>query len=302
MGEESNYLFLTGKVRAMEKELFDLSRYSRLMEHKDTESLVNDLADSPYSGFITAEDFEKGLREFIYDRYDYFRKKMDDSAVLDIFMIKNDILNYMNFEKGIKEEDLYGQGVFKAGWWKEDRQPVFFRKVRERMSKMTRAKDKDVPDENIIEKVCVDIVNETYAGRIKSRFIEGYWSCTIDIKNLFINLYRRNSGIYLSGGSINENFWRDINIEEEIPLKLKAQPYADRLFAEEDRSKWDNITRTWLGRLIRKMRMVSFGPEPVVAYMLSILEEAFNLGMIRTGLNMGLENVRIKEGLSLAYI
>ena len=64
---------------------------------------------------------------------------------------------------------------------------------------------------------------------------------------------------------------------------------------------WELILRRWMGGLIKEMRKITFGPEPVVAYLLSVIEEVFNIRMIYTGINLGLDPAEIRKKLNLGY-
>lgn len=300
--QSSRYLFLVGKVRVLEKELFDFARFNRLIENKNIEDFLNDLSDSRYHNFIIKGEFETGLKSYIYSHYDYFRKNMPDSTVLDIFMIKNDILNYINFFKGLEKDEFYEPGVFKGEWWKGGRLPLFFRKVEERLKKLLRSKEISQAQERMIEKVCVDIINEDYIKSIQSSMVLDYWKCMIDIKNLFKNIVHPQGQYYLAGGNIKESFWREVNVNEDIPPKLEAQSYMKKILEEKNRINRELILRRWLGGLVKEMRKITFGPESVVSYFLSIIEEVMNLRLIYTGINLKYSTAEIKGKLNLSYV
>lgn len=300
--QSARYLFLVGKIRVLENELFDSARFNRLMENKNTEDFLNDLSDSRYRDFIIKGNYETGLKNYIYSQYDYFQKNMHDSTVLDIFMIRNDILNYINLIKGLKEDRCYEPGVFKGLWWKEDRLPPFFIKVEERLKKILRSKEINRAEEKMIEKVCVDIINEDYIKSISSSMVLKYWKFTVDIKNLLKNVNHPQEQYYFSGGNIEESFWKKVKISEDMPSKLEVQPYMKKVLNEKDRISWELILRRWLGGIFKEMRKITFGPEPVLSYFLSSIEEIFNLNVIYTGINLKLSTDEVKEKMSLTYV
>jgi len=300
--QSSRYLFLVGKIRALEKKLFDSSRFSRLTENKDTKSFLNDLSDSAYHDFIVKENFERGLKKYIHSRYDYFRKNMQDSAVLDIFMIRNDILNYINYHKGLRGDEFYESGVFDSRWWKTNKLPGFFVKVEGRLKKVLGTKGINEAEERLIEKVCMDEVCDRYIKYIPSRMVLEYWRFMLDIKNLLRNVNNPQERYYFSGGNIKESFWKEVKVSEDIPPKLEVQSYMKRILEERNRIKWEPVLKRWMGYLIKEMRKITFGPEPVVSYFLSIIEEAVNLTLIYTGINLELSDSEIKEKLNLAYV
>jgi hypothetical protein len=303
MGKNSSqYLFLTGKVRALEKKLFDASKFNRLTEKEKTKSFLNDLADSGHHDFLIHEDFDKGLRNYIYFHYDYFRKNMADSTVLDIFMIKRDILNYINHIKNLKKIEFYEPAVFKHDWCKEKILPSFFLKVEEKLRKMLGPKEISRAGEAIIEYACIEIVQEEFISKLTEGRILDFWKYTIDIKNLLKKINSPQTGYYLKGGNIKQSFWIETKIGEDMPPKVEIQPYIKLIAEEENRMNWEYIIRRWIGSFIKEMRKITFGAEPVVSYLLSIIEESINLRTIYTGIQMGLSPLEIKEKLNLAYV
>jgi vacuolar-type H+-ATPase subunit C/Vma6 len=76
----------------------------------------------------------------------------------------------------------------------------------------------------------------------------------------------------------------------------------ERLKTVNDRNLWEPELRRFLSKLLKDMRKNTFGPEAVVAYILSVKEEIKNLNLIYTGLGMGLDKNIMKENLNLAYV
>lgn len=300
--QSPEYLFLTGKIRALEKELFDLPRFSRLMEHKDQKDFIDDLADSRYYQFINNKDFERGLSEYIGYNYSYLKKKMQNSAPLDIFMIRYDILNYINLLKGLEDDSYFEAGVFKTQWWKKDKYPVFFIEAEKRIKRMSGTTDAFGVQEGLIEKVCMDLAYDRLKDSIGSKKVLEYWKYSIDILNLLKNANHPISRHYMGGGNIEETFWKNINVKEEMPGKLTAQSYVKEIMDESNSIMWESKLNRWLGKLIKDMRKMTFGPAPVVSYLLSLIEETKNLKYIHTGINLGMSGESIFEKLNLAYV
>jgi V/A-type H+-transporting ATPase subunit C len=299
---DSSYLFLTGKVKVLEQRLFDFSRFSRLLENENIKNFINDLSDSGYHEFVSHGNFEAGVKEFIYNSYEYLRKKMSDPHVLDIFMIKDEITNYINHLKDFKKEEFYGSGAFKPKWWKIKELPSFFVKAEENIQKKLGPKDIKNANENLIEKMCMDMVWSDYVNGIKSPMIRNYWNYMIDIKNLIKNINGISGGYYFAGGNIKEEFWKEIVIGEDMPPKVEAQPYTKIIAEESDRSNWELLLKQWLGGFVKEMRKITFGPEPVAAYLISLQEEAYNLNLIYTGIQMEMPKLVIQEKLSMSYV
>jgi hypothetical protein len=295
-------LFLVGKIRALEKELFDSSRFYRLLENKTETSFINDLSDSRYQKYVAENGFERGLKKYSHYIYVFFRENIDVPAVLDIFMIKRDISNFINYIKGIKAESVYNAGVFSEDWWKKDKMPPFFRRVREKLVKIMEGGDISRTEDRLIEKICLDCLSEEYFRDIKSAMILDYWKYTIDTGNLLRNLNHPQPAYYWSGGNIDERFWENVDVREDIPKKLEVQPYIRDVAVESGYTAWEIRLRKWLSRFLKQMRKISFGNEPILSYFLCLLEEMTNLRLIYTGIRMEMDPRVTRESLNLAYV
>ena len=96
------------------------SRFSHLLENKDADGFFSDLSDTKYKQFITGGDFSIGLEGYVLSVYRYFKKKITDTRALDIFMIKEDALNFIGYASGGVKKDFFRSSVLKEGWWDKE--------------------------------------------------------------------------------------------------------------------------------------------------------------------------------------
>lgn len=293
----------------MEKGLFNPAMFDRLIENKTVDGLLNDLSDTKYKQFLNLnkEDFSMGLRKYILSIYLDFRKRISLPGILDIFMINEDVINLINYVKNPDLKGIFLPGVFAINWQDEKHWPGLFHTIERKIVKILNGKPLSEAYDNLIEKVCMDIVYEKWVKHIRDVLILNYWNYMIDIKNMLINLnhlgvYHPAPVFYFSGGHIEEGFWKHAKVVENIPDKLKIQPFMKYVLGEKEYISWEEKLARFLGKLLREMRRITFGPAPVVSYFLSSLEEIKNLNLIHTGINLELKKEQLKQRLNLAYV
>ena len=70
----------------------------------------------------------------------------------------------------------------------------------------------------------------------------------------------------------------------------------------KDKTVWESKLPLFLGGLMKEMRKITFGPEPIISYLLSLKEEVRNIVMIYIGLKMNMDREIIKQQLCTAYV
>ncbi len=300
--DRSSYLFLVGKVRFLETQLFRESDLTRFLENSSEEALINDLQNTKYGKLLSDYDFNMALDTYIYQSWLEFKKKVEDSRILDLFMLKRDVLNFINYKKGIDAEKYYAGGVFKLNRDEENPYlPPIFKETEERLAKYSVDKSETIPD-NLVEKVFMDIVTENYINPLETGLIKNYWQDMVDINNLLKNVNYKKPEYYWAGGKIESSFWEKVRVSEEIPSKISSKKYMKAVGQQSKPTEWELKLHQYLLKYIKSMKKITFGPEAVVAFMLSLFTEVKNLNMIRAGINLGLEKKEIKANLILGYV
>ncbi len=307
--QNSDYLFLVGKVRVFENKLFDRGRFRRLIETGSRERFIKELSDTKYrlsaeriknddnrSNFIIACD------GYLYEVYRNFKNKVEDSSFLDIFMLESDIADFVDFARGAECKESYCRGVLNINWAEAEDLSGFFKEAQNKIEKIQSGASLNEISYFLIEKVCMDMITEKYLKNVQSPALREYRRYYIDTKNLLAKANMNVNDSFLRGGNIDTHFWKRVNISDGIPRKIKSQPYMQNIKSTGNRNLWEPEIRRFLSGLLKNMRKHTFGPEAVTAYMLSIKEEIKNLSLIYTGLGMGLGEDLIKDNLNLAYV
>lgn len=296
---KSRDLYAVGRIRALEKELFDQGRFSRLAENNSTESFTADLSDTKYAPYLKEVGISRGLDEYFQDAYLFIRDNSSHPEIVELFHFRRDIMNYLNSVKEIEDQGAYSPGILKEGWWKMEKLPPIFREVESELKK-SYPTPAEAPD-NFIEKTAMDAALRNFSLKDSGKRIQKFYSDYIDIRNLLMNLFNPEA-FYWTGGSISEKEWDDISISKEIPHKLASRSFIKFVSGHKDHFGWEVILSRWLSSRIRDMRLITFGPEPAAAYYLSLREEINNLRTLLTGILTGAAPDDIKERLNLEYL
>jgi len=296
---KSRDLYAVGRIRALEKELFDQGRFSRLAENASAEKFATDLSDTKYAPFIKESGLHRGMEEYLHRAYLFIRENSSNPEAADIFHFRRDIMNYINRLRGIEEDDAFSPGPLGDLWWKKEKLPPVFRRIEDSIRKKYNSVS-EAPD-SYIEKASMDEALNTFPLENSGRAVRKYYADYVDIRNLMMNLFNEKA-FYWEGGSVKPAEWDDISIAKEIPHKLAARGYVRAVSGHKDLFTWEVILASWLSSGIRDMRMITFGPEPAVAYYLSLREEINNLRTVLTGILSFADPDEIKGRLNLEYL
>ncbi|MEA3507251.1 MAG: V-type ATPase subunit [Elusimicrobiota bacterium] len=304
--QSSDYLSLVGKVCVYETGLFDRGVFHRLIDSGSLLKFTKELSDTKYRRAVESmkegNHFISACKGYIYAQYFHFRSKLHDSKFLDIFMLENDISNFVNFARGAECNESYCRGISGINWAEAENLEGFFRDAAENLSKIEPAAALEDFSYSLVEKVCMDMVTDRFLENISSRAIKAYRRYYIDTKNLLTKANNPEGEIYLKGGNFEPGYWESVDIAGGIPRRLKLQPYMKNIRSSKDRTLWEPEIRRFLSGFLKDMRKNTFGPEAIIAYILTLTEEVTNLNLIYTGLGMGLEKDIMKENLNLSYV
>lgn len=285
-------LYLTGKIRVYETRLLGRGEFARFLENKLPDNFLRELKDTPYGDYLQEADLDSATVQYIEDIYRYFRKDMGDEAVmLDAFMLKKKVAGYIENIKD-KQREQGEKRIFSIS----SSDPEIVKKARKNLQGSGNLSDRE------IEKAFMDAADDAYIKKFSSHKLKKLWEDYIDIKNFLNNLRHIERGFYFKGGYIKPSFWEAVDCRQEIPDKLQARPFMKALAREENPEKYELKLRRWLGGVFKGLRKITFGPEPVCAFLLTLMSEVENLTTVYAGLKMGMAPERIEENLYYSHV
>lgn len=313
---DTEFAYSVAKVRAVENRLLDRVKLARLSEADGVIEAVKILKESGYEG-ETAEQMLSFERE---KTYAFLRDISPSKEAFDIFLVKND---YHNIKVLLKAEFL-GEN-FDFLLTDSGRYPA--QKLKNMVSNrslgglpqiMQQAINKAI---DLLEKTGDPQLSElaldraaqaemhSLAKETESEYIADIVSVMTDLKNIlnYIRVQRMQKGADFllktlsDGGKIKpEAFVRDMG--EPLSEILSGTVYDGLSEFEKDISELEKQTDNFLIRYIKKAKYITFGIEPLVAYLIAKENEIKQAQIILTGKKNNISADIIKERLRESYV
>lgn len=331
--KETDYLFSTARVRSIEKNMLSRERAERMIDAKTNEDAMRILYDCNY-GYgkeqIAAKDFEILLTEEHKKTYDFIMSIAPELNNFKIFLYIYDYHNLKVIMKSeylgtVDEESLVDTGSIAINTLKYAVKERDFSELTENMGKSLKEiieqfpknKDPQIID-IILDKFCyMEILDK--AEEINNKFIIDYVKLQIDLINLktFIRLRKMNkswdffSKVFISGGRIPEKvFIRNYDeVFESFAGQLFVYGFKD-LFLEgidalNETGKFTVLEKLFDNKLIeyvKSAKYISYGIEPLAAYLIAKDNEIKIARIIMAGKLAGIPSELIRERMRETYV
>ncbi len=285
-------LYLTGKIRVYETQLFGRGEFSRFTENKNTQAFLRELKDTRYGRHLKDDGLEGAASRYIKKMYLELNKDMGaDAIILDAFMTSHRAAEYI----GLLKKRAAETGEKRIVSVPSD-SPAAVKKAVKKLGSSEDLSDRE------IEKAFMDAASQLYLNKFSSPKLKQLWRDHIDIKNFLNNIRHTRPGLYFEGGHIDLSFWDYSDCRREIPAKLRARAFMKAVSSDDSPENYERRLEDWMAGRLRELRKITFGPEPVCAFFLTLITEARNLAAVYTGLQMGLAARDIRENLFYSYV
>lgn len=319
LSNDTRYAFAIGLVRAKEAKLLDKSRYDRLIEADSKEDFLSLLSDTPY-GIIREEVPDRLLNMARIENLTFFYRYCLDEWVRDIFRLREDFYNLkLTLKAKFSEIDpsplLSPLGRYPSEVWKgvfRDEVkglPDVFRDILSKAIQDYYEEKNPIyldihPDRAMVEQLAL---SSNYNG-----FLRGYFNIYSDLENLrtFIRIkflgedFSLFSSAFVTSGTLSSSLFKEIFSEDlkAIPHRFGNTPYRELLekglsYLLENNSfiLLERLINEYLLYYLKTSRYLTFGFEPLVAYLLFKEAEILNLQKIWIGISQNLPRDIIKE-------
>lgn len=332
--ENEKYVEAVSRIRAMETKLFDESMLNKIIESSSPEEAIKFLQETGYASEIQSikkvQDYEIILSKELKKLYDFLYKTVPDKDLVDIMELKYDYHNIKTLLKGkalnknydyllIKMKPDYTEKIISS--IQSDNYSDISRIMGEAIQKAYRefstTKDPQV----------IDIIIDSYmykhmlikAEKFEESFIINFVKLNIDLTNIKTLLRVKNQNrnreflnlVLISGGKVDKDILLNClneSIENIINklmftdygniLKVGLQEYSKNKKLNKFEKLCDNYTMNYL----KKSRYISFGPEPILAYIYGKENEIKSIRIILVGkINKVSSNI-IVERLREVYV
>lgn len=323
--KDTEYLFISTRIRAMENHLLTRERMNRMIDARDTGEAMKVLAEC---GYPEGDSLEAVLAQVRADTFRDMEKACPEPELVEIFQLKYDYHNAKAILKGlamgIPPERLllpggrYDPWDLLEGWSREEARgctPIFARALAQAKTVLSETMDPQQAD-LILDRACYEEM-ALLAERLDSKFLQGYVHLAVDVANLrtAVRVARmRREGdflrqVLLPGGNVSERSVAAARGESlgevfragplaqaaELGAKL-AQPGAGALTAFEKACD-DAITN-----YLAAVRRIPFGEETVIGYLYAKEAELTAVRTIFAGRAAGLDGDTIRARLRETYV
>ncbi|MCX7694465.1 MAG: V-type ATP synthase subunit C [Caloramator sp.] len=318
------------RIKVLETKMLDRAKIETLLEAKDFNEAKRILQDSIYGDYINMPSYEDGLKKALEDFYKEMVKICPVVEVVDIFRTKYDAHNIKTLIKNrFLQRDLdsilIDAGTIEIGKLKEifkdDNLRDLYEVYREAVFKALDEynSNKNPQDIDIIIDAAMFKRQLEIAKQVKIDFIKDYIELLIDVYNIrtFIRAKEQNrereflSKVLIKGGKVDldvfinnfiedvENFSNKVFHTEHFKwLKEGIEEYIKT----KDLGRIEKMADNYLISVLKNSKFISFGAEPVVAYIYAKENEIKVLRIILTGKKNGVGADTIRERLRDIYV
>ncbi len=318
--DAQRYGFAVGKVRVLQTRVFGAGTYERLLDAPTFAEQMRVISDTTYGRYLedasTADDVEDGLEKALDDFYRFLDDANLPEPVVRFFRVRYD---YANLRAVLKARSL---GVSTAGLvvglgtvptevvtGPAAGLPPFLAEVA--------ASLEAGPDEPAATAEAIDATVETAlfadlvrcARKAKSSTLRQLASLTVDVANSRAAVRARRRGVPATGledilqpgGAIRV---ADIEAAYALPVEdflgvLAASPALKGVTPAElaGEGELDVVLENLIARFVRRVRVVPFGPEPVIAYVMAREAEVIAVRTLLIGRLAGLDREALRRRL-----
>lgn len=333
--KNTDYLFSTSRVRAIENNLLDSSRIEKMLDAKNLGDAIKVLLemgyDDPAEEGADPEDFERILALEHKKAYELVLGIVPDPKCFDFLLYQYDYHNIKTILKcefaGVNpDEMLYRTGSVSPEKMKKDildrDYPMMGNwnmaaAARDAIEDYAKNKDPQMID-ILVDKICYEDISSA-AGKLGNKFVSGYVALMIDTINLktFVRMRQMKKPrdffkkAVLEGGSLPAALLTLSYEEANDQITEKLSPFGfagafsagcEALSATGKFTVLERLLDNHLLEYAKDAKYVPFGVEPIVGYLLAKENEIKTVRIILSGKKAGLKADFVKERLRNTYV
>ena len=322
---DTAYAYAVGRIRVLETRLLGRETVERLLEARDVEETLGILRERNFGEEIQPLSFENTLEKERGSVYRIFNELCLDEAIQEWILSKHD---YQNL-KALLKASRSGEGTIPSlsSWGtvppEELKNIVKEKRIRDLPTHLQRAIEKGLSQEDPLE-IDLTLDHEMFrfwlerGEEIHSDFLKGLFQTILDLENIktFFRIRWRKGeknflerALFFNGRNQRERFFKAFESPwEEIPSIFFATPYEKILreggeYLEQEGSfaRLEKLCDDQLIHYLRFTKLITFGIEPVIAYLYARENELKILRLIFLGKIFEVPKERIKVRLPDVY-
>lgn len=327
--KDIDYIFLSTRIKAMERGLLSRERIERMLDAPTTAEAAKVLTECGYSEMneITGGELERILGEQQKKVMADLSNGAPDKNIVDIFKLRYD---YHNAKVLVKAEALdmeqdrllqgggrYDAETLAADFRREDMSGYtdLFRRGVARAREILGATGDPQQADFVLDRACFEEMS-AMARDTDSRFLRDYVALSIDVANLraCVRASRLDKGsdflnqVLVSGGSVSVRSLAMARGEELGGLfrlgslsEAAAEGAAKSAPGSGPLTDFERLCDDALMDFLSDGRRVPFGVEPIVGYLFAREAETTAIRIILSGRMAGLDSGTIRQRLRRTY-
>lgn len=322
------------RIRVLETRLLDRTKIDRMIEVPSAQETIKVLQETEYINVLgtvkRAEDYEIALRNELKRIYSLLYSITPVKEVVDIMSIKYDYhnlktlvkakflnkdLSYLLIPVGTVDVDLLKNSINNEYF--RDLRPILRDAIEEALLEFNINSDPQAIDV-IIDRYMLKEMLHISEG-LRSDLIIKYVKSNIDTTNIrsLLRVKKQNKSkdflnkLILEGGFLDRDklnaFYSDSI--ENIPVKLAYTDYSEiaklgiELYSKSGSiSPFEKLSDNYLMKLVKEAKFISFGPEPLLAYLIAKETEIKVIRIIMVGKLNNVSPELIRERLRDIYV
>ncbi|MEG0642060.1 MAG: V-type ATP synthase subunit C [Clostridium sp.] len=332
--EDLRFTQAVSRLRVLEKRLLDRSKIDRMIDSTSADEVIRILNETEYSNIISevkkVEDYELLLSKELKRVYALIYDISPDKTIIDIMSLKNDYHNIKVLLKGKaldKDLDylLMPHGNMNTNELKSailsgelrDLNPIA--KVAIGLVEKVFAETKDPQQIDIIVDRFMFKHTLEMAETTKMNFLIDYVKITIDFTNIktLMRVKKQKKDlkflkeVLIEGGTISlDKFTISLNDSiENFMNKIRSTKYFDIIkvgieeyLSTDKLTSLEKICDNYVMEYIKKAKYITFGAEPLIAYVLAKETEIKIIRIIMVGKLNNIAPEVIKERVRDVYV
>lgn len=327
--KDTDYIFLSARVKAMERNLLSQERVDRMLDASTTEEAAKVLTECGYSEMnaVTGDELERVLAEqqqaMMYD----LGNCAPDKTIVDIFKLRYDYHNAKVLVKaealGTEQDNLlqgggrYDREALAANYRRKELQSYAdpFRRGISRAREILAASSDPQQADFVLDRAYFEEMT-ALAAASNSKFLQDYVALSIDIANLrsIVRASRLGKGpdflgqVLVNGGSVSAWNLTTVRGEELGNLfgvgrlsEAAAEGAAKSAPGSGSLNEFERLCDDALMGLLSDGRRVAFGVEPLIGYIFAREAETTAIRTILSGRMAGLDGNTIRQRLRRTY-
>lgn len=328
------YAHAVGRLRVLETRLLDKAKIDRMIESLSPKEALKVLEETEYSSSLASikrvEDYEFVLRDALKNLYKEIYSISPEKELVDVLCYKYDYHNIKVLIKSkILDKDfdniLIDAGSISIELLRESINEENYRDLSSNMREGIEKALKEFEEDKDPQKI--DVILDKYmfsemlfkASKLDNSFLLDYIKLNIDLTNIktLIRVKKQEKSrnffdeVIVDGGNLDRGALLELlnETEENISKKLYAKSYntvvekgLEEYLDSSKLSLMEKLSDNFLMDYAKKAKFVSFGAEPIIAYILAKETEIKIIRIIMIGKLNNVSAEVIRERLRDIYV